>query len=128
MDYIEQKQLLLTKILQNTQTQTYAIENEDLQTLDTLINQRDSLIQQVDNLDRAMASTVSNISKGDFQPIKDLLTQIIQIDNANQALMNKEFEHIKSELRKIRIGKQQEQNYRNEYGIYREEGVFFDTK
>lgn len=117
MEHMEKREFLLREILQNTKSQSKAIEEDNLEVLATLIDQRDSLMQQVDNLPVYKSES-----------IKEILSEIVNIDNTNQALMNKEFEHIKSELRKIRIGKQQEQNYRNEYGTYREEGVFFDTK
>lgn len=128
MDYLHQKQLLLDKILENTQMQTRAIEDDKLEDLEALITQREGLMKQVDKLDQKVATMTPKISNEPTGPIKELLSQIINIDNANQSRMKQELDNVKQELRKIRIGKQQGENYGPEYGSYKEEGIFFDTK
>ena len=124
MNGLEQKELLLKLILENTQAQTHAIKDDKLEALETLITQREEVMSQVDELDKKMAITTSKGSK-------ELLKQIITVDNSNQGLMKKglqdvgkEVDLVKKELRKLRIGRQQGASYGEEYGIYREEGVF----
>lgn len=126
--YIEQKKLLLKQILENTKAQTVAIKEDDLSTLDTLIIEREDIMKQIDRLDQESGDIISGMIPSQLQPMKDILIQITQLDRKNQDLMKREFEHIKAELRKIRIGRQQEQSYRNEYGLHIEEGLMFDTK
>ena len=124
VDYIVQKQSLLGNILENTKEQTRAIESDQIDDLEALIAKRGALMEQVDKLDQAMDVPTDGLTEG----IKDLLGEIITIDNANQSLMNQGLESVKMELRKVRIGRQQGENYGPEYGTYKEEGIFFDTK
>lgn len=121
MDYIAQKQLLLNQILENTQAQTSAIEGDEVEKLESLISQRGIIMEQVDELGQG---------QGDAEPgvIKELLRQIITIDNGNRLLMEKGLEDVKDELRKVRIGRQHEGGYGSDHGLYKEEGIFFDTK
>ena len=128
MDYLNQKQLLLDSILENTQAQTSAIKEDKLEYLEILITQREGLMKQVDELDLKAAAITPEASKGPTGSIKDLLAKIIHIDNANQSLMNNALSNVKTELRKIRVGRHQGEHYGVEYGDYREEGIFFDTK
>lgn len=121
MEYLQQKQALLESILENTQAQTKAVEDDDMALLEELINKRQETINQVNQLDKASGFKQS-------EAIKALLSQIITIDNTNQSLMNKELANVKADLLKIRTGRKQGQHYGDEYGLYKEEGVFFDTK
>lgn len=121
MDYLEQKQLLIKAILENTQAQTKAIHDDNMDALEELIGQRQEIMAQVDKLDKESGFKQS-------EPIKALLSQIITIDNANQSLMNKELGNVQDELLKIRTGRKQGEHYGTEYGLYKEEGIFFDTK
>jgi len=132
---LHQKELLLKSILENTRAQTQAIEDDELELLETLITRREGIIRQVDKLDQEMARTTPGTSKEPTGPIKELLRQIITIDDANQELMEKsvqdmgkEVEAVKEELRTIRERRRQGESYVPEYGDYREEGVFFDTR
>ena len=127
MDYLQEKQVFLQAILSNTQAQTKAIEADDIDGLEALITKRQEIMVQVDVLDKqagpgGLANTDQQASN------KDLLAQIIKIDKANQSLMNKELGNVQDELLKIRTGRKQGQHYGAEYGLYKEEGVFFDTK
>lgn len=128
VNYINEKQLLLNAMLENTQAQTDAIEDHKIEVLEALITQREGIMKQVDELDQKADAITPEMSKELTGPIKDLLAQIITIDNANQSLMKQGLRDVKEELRKIRIGKQQGENYGPEYGSYKEEGIFFDTK
>ena len=128
MDYVYQKQLLLGSILENTQAQTRAIEDDKLEVLETLITQREGIMKQVDELDQKMDTITPQISEESTGPIKNLLAKIITIDNANQSRMKQELGNVQTELRKIRAGRQREEHYGTQYGIYKEEGIFFDTK
>ena len=128
MDYLNKKQLLLRSILDNTQAQTKLIKEGHVDALEALIGQRAAIMAQVDELDEEAREAVGKIPSEEMEPIKNLLSHIITIDNDNQSLMKKEVVHIQGELRKIRAGRQQEQHYGTEYGVHREEGIFFDTK
>ena len=90
---------------------------------------------QVDRLDNQKIREDSNLPKEVPDSIKQILEQIIEIDNKNRALIKAELDeselelnNIKAELRKMREGRRQGENYGYEYGSYKEEGVFFDTK
>ena len=128
MDYLKQKQLLLNSILENTQAQTKLIEDDNMEALEELIDERQTMMKQVDELDGQFGNTAGEGTPKQAELIKDILGQIIAIDNANQSFMKNELGNVKSELLKIRIGRQQGENYGPEYGTYREEGIFFDTK
>ncbi len=121
MEVSKQKEALMGQILENTHAQTQAIKRDQLDKLANLIEERSRLMKQVDAL-------TSKLAESTGKSTDQVLTEIIAVDQANQALMKKEFEQVKKELRKIRIGKQQGVNYGEEYGLYKEEGVFFDTK
>lgn len=121
-DYVTQKQQLLDAILENTKAQSQAIEKDQPQTLEELIADRENLMQQVDSLDNSFEQKTLH------QAFKETLQEIITIDNANQVLVKQELDNVKDKLKEIRIGRQQEANYGVEYGTYKEEGIFFDTK
>ena len=91
-------------------------------------------MQQVDEIDKKTGAQPNKPSKL-TDSIKELLGQIIAIDNTNKDLMKKdvedtkgEVEAVKAELRDIRQRMRQGESYVPEYGIYREEGVFFDKR
>lgn len=128
MDYLQQKQLLLRSILENTQGQTKVIEDEDMEALGELISQRQEMMSQIDALDKKAGNDAYEITSEQEALIKDLLGEIIIVDKTNQSLMKKELDSAQAELLKIRIGRQQGEHYGVEYGLYKEEGVFFDTK
>ncbi|HHX61134.1 MAG TPA: hypothetical protein GX707_10545 [Epulopiscium sp.] len=135
MDELHQKQQLLNLILENTQAQTGAIEEDELELLESLISQREGIMRQVDELD-LKADTISPKTSEELTgPIKDLLRRIILIDDANQELLDKGVQDmeedvavVKEQLRDIRERRRQEESYVPEYGTYREEGVFFDKR
>lgn len=128
MDYYNEKEVLLGSILENTQAQTNLIKEDDADGLEALISQRATMMDQVDVLDKQANMPMSQMPPEQSKSIKNILGQIITIDNANQALMNKELTNVKDDLLKIRTGKKQGEHYGSEYGLYKEEGVFFDTK
>lgn len=128
MDYLQEKELLLGSILENTQAQTKLIEDENMDALEELISKRQTLMNQVDVLDQEAGDLVDEMTSKQAAPLKSLLSQIMTIDHANQSLMKKELEHVQGELLKIRVGRKQGEHYGTEYGLYKEEGVFFDTK
>lgn len=136
MDGLHQKQRLLNLILENTRAQTRAIEDDELELLESLITKREGIMRQVDELDGERAIiTTSRTSKEPVAPIRALLKEIITIDNANQDLMKKsvkdmeeEVAAVKEELRDIRERRRQGESYVPEYGNYIEEGVFFDKR
>lgn len=118
-------------MLENTKAQTKAIEDDSLDELEKLINKREKIMGEVDELDRQ--ASLDEVSEDGS--IKDLLAQIIEIDNKNKSLIESEFSDseaeltsLREELRKMREGRRQGENYGHEYGSYKEEGVFFDTK
>lgn len=135
MDELHQKQQLLNLILENTQAQTGAIEEDELELLESLISQREGIMRQVDELDLKADTVSSKTSEELTGPIKDLLRRIILIDDANQELLDKGVQDmeedvavVKEQLRDIRERRRQEESYVPEYGTYREEGVFFDKR
>lgn len=135
MNYLYQKELLLNSMLENTQAQTQAIKDDKLELLETLITQREGIMAQVDELDQKMGTIAPETTAELTEPIKDLLRRIISIDDANQELMEtsvqdmeKDVAAVKEELRGIRERRRQDESYVPEYGTYKEEGVFFDTR
>lgn len=110
--------------MENTKEQSRAIEADQIDELESLIAKRGALMEQIDKLDQAAEEADAVINEG----IKILLSKIIAVDKANQSIMMKELDNVKAELRKVRVGRQQGENYGSEYGSYREEGIFFDTK
>ena len=128
MDYFNQKQKLLGAILENTQGQTQLIKADNPDALERLIGQRARMMAQVDALDQEARATGLELSSDHTEALKVVLGQIMAQDRANQSLMQKELAQVQGELRKIRMGRQQSQHYGAEYGIYKEEGIFFDTK
>lgn len=119
VDYLRDKKALLGLILENTQAQTRVIEEDDMDALEGLILKRQEMMDQVDNLDQKAGKVISD---------KEILKKIMDTDQANQSLMKKEMAHVQGKLRKIRTGRRQEERYGIGYGLYKEEGVFFDTK
>ena len=128
MENLQEKLILLDSILQNTQEQTKAIVSDDMDTLGVLINQREAMMLKVDELDIGITDTAEEVTPEQADLVKSLLSQIITIDNTNQSTMQNELGDIQRELCRIRAGRKQEEHYSDEYGLYKEEGIFFDTK
>ena len=128
MDYYKQKKGLLDSILENTQAQTKLVKEDNAHALEVLIGQRASMMAQVDSLDKQASAISLALSPDQTQALKALLSQVMTLDQVNQSLMQKELAKVQGELRKIRMGRQQSEHYGAEYGIYKEEGIFFDTK
>lgn len=128
MNYLKEKETLLGSMLANTQAQTRLIKEDDTDGLEDLITQRQEIMTQVDRLDQQAKEAGYEVDLAATGPVKEMLGQIIALDQTNQLLMKKEIASAQQALHKIRTGRQQEEHYGTEYGIYTEEGVFFDTK
>lgn len=115
-------------MLDNTQAQTKAIEEGDMDGLASLMDKREEIMADVDQLDQKSSHIIPELTTDQKQAMKDLLGQMIALDQKNQAFISKESQSAQEELRRIRTGRKQEKNYGTEYGLYKEEGVFFDTK
>lgn len=135
MNDIHQKELLLRSILKNTQEQTKAIKDDQLEDAEKLISQRHDMMQQVDKLDQKIKAAGTKTLKDLAKSMADILAQTISTDGGNQKLiqknldnMGKDISDVKEELRNMRQRKKQSENYLEEYGLHKEEGIFFDKK
>ena len=110
------KELLRLTILQKE-----ALEKEDVEAFNSLMEKKQRCIDEIDGL---IHHRPENLKEED----KALLTEAAKIDAENQREFNRQFEEVKEQLRKIRALKKRDHFYANPYDVSREEGIFFDKK
>lgn len=111
----------IEKLLELTKLQEIALSNENMEAFNTLLNEREQVIEALKRLQQ----TYPEIKE---QYNQEMMMKIREIDSNNHVNFNKQFEEAKKKLKEIREMKKRERHYNNQYDISWEEGIFFDKK
>ncbi len=124
---------LLNDMLKYTEEQKNAIDKEDIENIDLIINKKDKLIEEIDSLDLQFLTKFSQIKKEnnienideldirEYPNLKELknvvkeisstLMALFLLDKENNALMKKGLENVKSNLSKVKKGQKAYKGY-----------------
>lgn len=141
-----EKKSYLDQMFQLSKKQEAIIKNDDLSELDSILNDRDSLMKKIDRLDLEFleiykdilaSEKVENIYDIDvdkFTNIKDLkkvvgtirdtLKEIDILDKNNMSNINKAFEEVQSNLKQIKTGQKLYKGYNMEV----DNSILIDSK
>lgn len=112
------KKQCLMEILELTKLQTTALENEEIDNFEELMQKKQTYMDQID--------------KGKFGELdneeREIVLKITEIDNTNRKEFDKQLEKTKQQLCKIRTLKKRDNVYTNTYNTAWEEGMFIDKK
>lgn len=110
----------LEELLQLTKQQQILIMDEKVEEFIEIIEKRQSLLDQIEILNEEQGSILD-------EEEKIILMEIQRVDQENRVEYDRQFEEVKSQLRKLRELKKREENYNSIYGVANmEEGIFFD--
>lgn len=122
------KQQLLEKILALTLKQQSALQQEDLEGFERLLEEKQEHIDALQVLGASTPHTKEERHEA-------LLKQIVTLDTANNAEFKRQFEEVKANLQKTRrqiqdLRQRQYVNdvYNNPYDLSDEEGIFYDKR
>nr|WP_302599116.1 hypothetical protein [uncultured Cellulosilyticum sp.] len=115
------KRALIEQLIEITKLQTIALEKEDIDEYNRLLDERQVALDKIQVLHEVQPETKE-------QHEEELVTQLKAIDAQNRVEFEKQFEEVKKKLREVRAMKKREEHYNNPYDISWEEGVFFDKK
>lgn len=105
MSYLERVQMLLERVHK-------AIINSNLEILNESLKSVEEMQVKINKLDREHLITKSSLSKEESDSLKKALSNILEISQNNEHLLQKEKENVLSELKVTRLKK----NARNVYG------------
>lgn len=115
------KKPILYKILELTNQQTKALETENLEMFESLMQEKQIEIDKLEVLSQGQNQDKTSEENG-------ILREIIERDKANRIEFTRQFEEVQKKMRQIRSQKKAGHVYSNPYDISREEGIFFDKK
>lgn len=112
------KKQWLMEILELTKLQTTALENEEIDNFEKLMQKKQTYMDQID---RGKFGELDNEER-------EILLKITEIDNTNRKEFDNQLEKTKQKLCKIRTLKKRDNVYTNTYNTAWEEGMFIDKK
>ena len=112
-----EKQKMLMLLLDYTKMQTAALDNDNLEELSKIIQEKQIIIEQINLLRKEITSKE-----------REILEDIAKIDKENQIRFNLNFEEIKKNLKNVRDQKKVHKSYTSYYQEDMSEGVFYDEK
>lgn len=115
------KRELLLKILELTKLQAELLKEEKMEEFKNILEDRQVIMSQIDDLHKKYPELK-------LERHEDILKQLCIIEDENKKEFNRQLEKAKQKLREVRQMKKREDVYSNPYGMYREEGIFFDKK
>ncbi len=141
-----EKKSYLDQMFQLSKKQEAIIKNDDLSELDSILNDRDSLMKKIDRLDLEFleiykdilaSEKVENIYDIDVDKftnikdlkkvvgtIRDILKEIDILDKNNMSNINKAFEEVQSNLKQIKTGQKLYKGYSMEV----DNSILIDSK
>lgn len=141
-----EKKSYLDQMFQLSKKQEAIIKNDDLSELDSILNDRDSLMKKIDRLDLEFleiykdilaSEKVENIYDIDVDKftnikdlkkvvgtIRDILKEIDILDKNNMSNINKAFEEVQSNLKQIKTGQKLYKGYNMEV----DNSILIDSK
>lgn len=115
------KRELLLKILELTKLQAEILKEEKIEEFESILQDRQIVMDQIDALHERCPELKSDRHE-------DILQELRITEDENKKEFNRQLEEAKEKLKEVRQMKKREDVYSNPYGMYREEGLFFDKK
>lgn len=126
-DKFEQKKKLLEKFLEFTNEQTRVIENRNYEQLFYILNEKQSIIEQVNLIDAEIkAFGETEVPRDLEEDIKNILSEAIARDEQNKELIQQNKAEIVEKIRNISKKKKTHSLYRGKHVAI--EGVLLDKK
>lgn len=126
-DKLEQKKKLLEKFLEFTKEQTRVIENRNYEQLFYILNEKQSIIEQVNLIDAEIkAFGETEIPRDLEEDIKNILSEAIARDEQNKELIQQNKAEIVEKIRNTSKKKKTHSLYRGKHVAI--EGVLLDKK
>jgi len=144
----EAKLQLMVSLMEATQEQQKALEEENLETLNQTIAKKNKIIEKIDVLDREFAEKykdlketlgIEDLTQLEEEPVegfKDLkekiheimsqVNKVNQLDKENLEKMKKDMEKVQSKIKNARTGKKAVGSYNQKY--QQSESIFIDKK
>lgn len=110
---------LLEKILAITKKQAQLLKNEEIDSFNVLLEQRQGMLEKL----QQATSEINNKEQEEM-----LLEALKNQEEENKQELGRQLEEVKKKLKGIRQMRQGENHYNNPYDISWEEGVFFDKR
>ena len=118
------KKECILELIRLTKLQTKALEMDDVELFITILGQRKDILDIVEGIPQHFALLPPEQEKEE----RDMMRELIELDNANKSKLGNSMDEVKKELRKIRQHKKTSDNYNKRYDISQEEGMFFDKR
>ena len=118
------KKECILELIRLTKLQSKALEIQDIELFIDLLDQRKNVLDIVEGIPQHLVLLEGEEEKEE----REMMKELISLDNANKDKLGKDMEEVKEELRKIRQHKRTSDNYNNYYNISQEEGLFFDKR
>ncbi len=123
MESTTKKECIL-ELIRLTKLQSKALEMQDVELFIDLLDQRKNVLDIVEGIPQHLDLLEGEAEKEE----REMMKELIELDNTNKDKLGKSMEEVKEELRQIRQHKRTKDNYNNVYDISQEEGVFFDKR
>lgn len=109
------------QLLEITQKQTLALENEDVELMRKLITEKQEILDVINRLNWEEKSSLDDEEKM-------ILIEIQELDMKNNIEFKAQIQYAKGEVRKINILNKREEYYSNQYGSLVESNFFIEGK
>lgn len=115
------RQTYLKQLLDNTKEQKYLLEIEDMDGFGKLVEEKQLVLDKIEVYNKQHQESLT-------QSERSLIEEIQKVDAENCKKFESQFEQVKQKLRDIRHSKVGNNTYNTPYGVWQEEGIFFDKK
>lgn len=116
---LKDKKKLLIEMLNLTQSQSIAIDEEKIEQLELLLDKKSSIMGEIDDLNSKFKDALGNDEIEDktllssISEIKKILKEIKQIDDKNNENLSSAVSEMKGNLKDVRCGKRAMNSYGN---------------
>ena len=111
----------LKQLLDYTKEQKELLEKEDFEGFGKMMEKKQVVIDAINTYNNEHSEPITDDEMAMLEYIKEL-------DAENNQEFHRQYEEVKLKIRQIRQSKMGNNSYTNPYGVWREEGVFFDRK
>ncbi|HYE08650.1 MAG TPA: flagellar export chaperone FlgN [Patescibacteria group bacterium] len=148
LDLIDRKRQLFDSIMEITLRQKIDIEGNEANNIGELVNQKQSVIDRIDEIDKSFAEKfnllkkqlkVNTLEEVDFtkypvlkilkfkvQEIMSLAQKIMKIEESNKEKLAQKMNELKTEMKQMSIGKKSLKAY--EVPVINNDGIYIDKK
>lgn len=115
------REMYLKQLLDYTSQQQVVLEAENIDAFGKLVEKKQIVFNKLEVYNNEHQDEL-NLSE------RSLVEAIQEVDVNNRKVFEVQFEEVKQKLRGIRRSKVGSNSYNEPYGVWQEEGIFFDKK